>query len=158
MLTFEKGNLITMADAGKFNVIMHGCNCQGVMGTGIAAQIKKRYPEAYDEDWFYSERTENYDKLGNYTWCWTKTSPHVRVYNLYTQFEYNRGNQTTDHFNYLAFELILEKLDYHLPLYTKIGMPLIGCGRAGGNKERILKLIEEFALDRDVTIVLFDGE
>ena len=27
-----KGNLITMAKEGKFDVIVHGCNCYHVMG------------------------------------------------------------------------------------------------------------------------------
>ena len=28
-------------------IIAHGCNCMGVMGAGVALQIKKHFPEAY---------------------------------------------------------------------------------------------------------------
>ena len=34
------GNLITLALEGHFDVIVHGCNCFGVMGAGIAAQMQ----------------------------------------------------------------------------------------------------------------------
>ena len=29
--------------------IAHGCNCQGIMGAGIALEFKKRYPEMHQE-------------------------------------------------------------------------------------------------------------
>jgi O-acetyl-ADP-ribose deacetylase (regulator of RNase III) len=32
------------------NAIAHSCNCQNVMGAGIAKQIKDRYPQAYEAD------------------------------------------------------------------------------------------------------------
>jgi O-acetyl-ADP-ribose deacetylase (regulator of RNase III) len=32
----------------KSGLIVHGCNDQGVMGAGIAAQIKSRFPDAYE--------------------------------------------------------------------------------------------------------------
>jgi len=38
-----KGNLITLAKKGEFDVIVHGCNCLNVMGAGIAKQIKKTF-------------------------------------------------------------------------------------------------------------------
>lgn len=30
------GDLVEMADNGQFSLIVHGCNCQSVMGSGIA--------------------------------------------------------------------------------------------------------------------------
>jgi len=32
----------------KKGIIVHGCNCQGIMGGGIALEVKKRYPQAYE--------------------------------------------------------------------------------------------------------------
>ncbi len=45
-----KADLLTLAQNGILDVIVHGANCQCVMGAGIAAQIKKRFPEAYAAD------------------------------------------------------------------------------------------------------------
>ena len=44
------GNLLDMFDEGYFRIIGQGCNCFNTMGSGIAAQISKKYPQAYVED------------------------------------------------------------------------------------------------------------
>jgi O-acetyl-ADP-ribose deacetylase (regulator of RNase III) len=45
-----QGDLLNLASIGEFDVIVHGCNCHCTMGAGIAAAIKKRFPEAYAAD------------------------------------------------------------------------------------------------------------
>lgn len=45
-----KGDLIKLALDGRFDVIVHGCNCQCAMGAGIAKSIKETFPEAYKAD------------------------------------------------------------------------------------------------------------
>nr|WP_314489284.1 macro domain-containing protein [uncultured Kingella sp.] len=44
------GDLIALALAGEFDVIIHGCNCRHTMGAGIAKQIKAQFPAAYAAD------------------------------------------------------------------------------------------------------------
>jgi O-acetyl-ADP-ribose deacetylase (regulator of RNase III) len=39
------GDLIQLALNGEFDVIIHGCNCQCVMGKGIALSVKKYSPK-----------------------------------------------------------------------------------------------------------------
>lgn len=41
-----RGNLLALARSGRFDVIVHGCNCRHAMGAGIAKQIKDSFPEA----------------------------------------------------------------------------------------------------------------
>jgi O-acetyl-ADP-ribose deacetylase (regulator of RNase III) len=43
-IIYKTGNLL---DA-QTDVIAHQVNCQGVMGSGVAAEVKKRYPEAFN--------------------------------------------------------------------------------------------------------------
>ena len=45
MLKLKNGNILE-SDA---NIICHQVNCQGVMGAGLALQIRKRYPSAFEE-------------------------------------------------------------------------------------------------------------
>jgi len=45
MIVERTGDIFTTEAAA----IGHGCNCRGSMGAGIAAQIKKRYPAAFEE-------------------------------------------------------------------------------------------------------------
>ena len=44
------GDLIALAEAGQFDVIVHGCNCFHAMGAGVAAAIASRYPSALTAD------------------------------------------------------------------------------------------------------------
>ena len=137
-LKYTKGNLLDLAAAGEFDVIVQGCNCFNTMGGGIAREIKERYPLCAEIDGL-TERGE-YMKLGN--WTEFDTGKFV-IINAYTQYNMSRG---TDVFEYTAFQLILEKL---LFVYgdKRIGFPYIGMGLAGGNKDHILDMIEWFAED-----------
>ena len=45
-----RGNLITLAKQGEFDIVAHGCNCFCTMGAGIAKSIKQSFPEAYAAD------------------------------------------------------------------------------------------------------------
>lgn len=40
-----QGDLIALDMAGKFDVIVHGCNCFHAMGAGIAKTIATAFPE-----------------------------------------------------------------------------------------------------------------
>jgi hypothetical protein len=53
-------------------------------------------------------------------------------------------SQGNDVFEYTAFQLILEKLSFVYP-GKRIGLPYIGMGLAGGNKDTIIPMIEWFA-------------
>lgn len=159
MIKYIKGDLIDLALAGEFDLIMHGCNIWCTMGAGIAKQIRERIPEAYLADLETTEGDEN--KVGTYSYAIKKTTKkvlnqdsrfeykYVMVVNAYTQYTYSRSGVV---FSYDGFEKILKDIAISYPYY-KIGLPLIGCGLAGGNKERILKIIEDTIGHMDVTIV-----
>lgn len=151
MIKFVKGNLITMAKNGEFDVIIHGCNIWHAMGAGIALQIKKAFPEAYEAD--LKTLKGDTGKIGTYSIGYVDLEEDkvLCVVNAYTQEDYGPNG---DRFDYCGFEMILKRLKSQMR-DCRIGMPLIGCGLAGGNKERILGIIEEIIGDLDVTIVEF---
>lgn len=143
MLKHTKGNLLDLAEAGEFDVIVQGCNCFNTMGGGIAREIAERYPEVA----YVDSKTEkgDYHKLGN----WTSEvvirkngTVEFDVVNAYTQYNMSQG---IDVFEYVAFELILQKL-IHAYSDKRIGLPYIGMGLAGGDRELILAAIEWFAM------------
>jgi O-acetyl-ADP-ribose deacetylase (regulator of RNase III) len=135
-LKHTKGNLLDLAEAGEFDIVVQGCNCFNTMGGGIAREIRDRYPMAAEVD---NETLKgDYNKLGNYTTAFTGK---FLIVNAYTQYNMSRG---TDVFEYTAFQLILEKLTFAYP-GKRIGFPYIGMGLAGGNKDHILDMIEWFA-------------
>ena len=147
MLKHTKGNLIDLAEQGLFDVIVHGCNCQNTMGSGIAKEIRERCPQVYDVDNTYHRAIcidfdgQVIQKLGNYTVAYMDND--VTIINAYTQLHYlPRG---VDHFEYDSFNLILRKLLVGYP-DKRIGFPYIGMGLAGGDKDRIIAMIEDFAV------------
>lgn len=146
MLQLAKGNLINMAEQGLFDVIVHGCNCHNTMGSGIAKEIRERYQGAYDADTLATKQWNNpLAKLGNFSTYATvgKVRPFVIV-NAYTQLDYNKtGEEFTDRFEYESFYLILKKLEALGPV--NFGFPYIGMGLAGGDKDRIIAMLEDFA-------------
>ena len=144
MLKRIKGNLLDMADNGDFDIIIQGCNCFNAMGAGLAPQIAKRYPAAQDVD--NATVRGNIAKLGNWTMAWSSaydaTIKPFKIINAYTQYETSK--QGEDVFEYAAFELILRKLAHEYGRH-RFGLPYIGMGLAGGDKKRIMALIENFA-------------
>jgi O-acetyl-ADP-ribose deacetylase (regulator of RNase III) len=141
-LKHAKGNLLDLAEAGEFDVIFHGANCFNTMGGGIAREIRERYPEVAIVD--SKTVSGDYNKLGNWT---NETvirkngSVEFIVLNCYTQYNMSRGH---DVFEYAAFQLILQKIEKQYG-DQRLGLPYIGTGLAGGNKERIMAMIEDFA-------------
>ena len=140
MLKHTKGNLLDLAEAGEFDIVVQGCNCFCVMGGGIAREIRERYPMAAAMD---IETTRgDYTKLGNWTVGLNDlTDRKFVIINAYTQYNMSQG---TDVFEYTAFQLILKKLEHEFPT-SRIGLPYIGMGLAGGDKDIIIPMIEIFA-------------
>jgi O-acetyl-ADP-ribose deacetylase (regulator of RNase III) len=145
MLKHAKGNLIDLAEQGLFDVIVHGCNCQNTMGSGIAKEIRERYPQAYEAD---SAMIYTYQKpvlkLGNFSVAADNPiDPKFEIVNAYTQLHYLP--RSVDHFDYESFELILRKLAVISP-DARYGFPYIGMGLAGGNAIKIMTSLELFAM------------
>lgn len=132
-----KGDLLQLTEEGNFDVIVRGCNCFHKMGGGIARTIAQKYPSACQVD-RSSTNYGDYDKLGS--WSMFQFDKFIIV-NAYTQY---RPSNTEYVFEYTAFQLILQKLAHYFS-DKRIGFPYIGMDLAGGNSERILDMIEEFA-------------
>jgi len=141
MIKHTKGNLLDLAEAGEFDVVVQGCNCFNTMGGGIAREIRERYPHVARVDG--KTLRGDYNKLGNYTKAIVNGEDEHSfiVINAYTQFDMSKGE---DVFEYTAFQLILEKMVRLYGNYS-IGLPYIGMGLAGGDKDIIIPMIERFA-------------
>src|SRR5574344_1634321 len=138
------GDLIEMAEHGDFDVIVHGCNCFCTMGAGIALQIKHHFPEAYYADCDYSKKGDK-KKLGNYSCAYC--CKDITVVNAYTQYDF-RGRNNAD---YKAIRSVFSKIkhDFH---GKRIGYPLIGAGLAGGDWDKISKIIDKELEDEEHTL------
>lgn len=139
------GDLIKMAKSGRFEVIVHGCNCHRTMGAGIARQIAKEFPEAYDVD----QNTMN-NRLGQISIA--VIDDKLTVVNAYTQNNYSGPGVKAD---YAAIRSCFKKIKHSFS-GLKIGYPKIGAGLAGGDWEIISKIIDEELAGEDHTLVVYD--
>lgn len=137
-MQLEKGDLIRKAQAGEFDVIVHGCNCFCTMGAGIAKTIKQVFPATYqaDQETVVGDR----NKLGTYSAAQVEVQGKALVVvNAYTQFEWRGSGPKAD---YTAIRAVFRRVKQHYS-GKRIGYPAIGAGLAGGEWARIALIIDE---------------
>jgi O-acetyl-ADP-ribose deacetylase (regulator of RNase III) len=145
MIKYIQGDLFeTEAD-----IIAHGCNAQGVMGSGVAKTIRDKYPEAYHE---YRRWHEDYGlELGSVVWA---TSNKKHIANCITQEYYGRDGRV--YVDYLAVRNCMMKI-YLYSLTTpvlSVAMPRIGAGLGGGDWNKIEQIINEEFKDKEVLVYI----
>ncbi len=146
MITEVQGDLLT----SKSQVIAHQVNCQGVMGSGIAKQIKEKYPKVFGCYEFHCNVVEvRKELLGQCDLC--ENEPFY-IANLFGQYDYGTHKRMT---NYEAIYNALENLHkdmINLNL-TSVSFPYkMSCGLAGGDWHVVYAMIESIFKDMDVTI------
>lgn len=124
-----QGNLLDV-DHG---IICHQVNCKHVMGAGLAAQIRRKYPRHYGD---YVSRIPHLGGL-----CITQIDSDLYVVGIYGQDGYGRDKQYTQYPALKKGLAAVAKLgkEYSLPVYLPYG---IGCGLAGGDWSIVSKIIE----------------
>lgn len=151
MIYIKKGDLLE----SDCNVIIHQANCFTTMGSGIAKQIKAKYPEAYQADLNYHIPSGDMRRLGGFSVV--KTIDGKFVVNMYSQFRYGKGKLHTDYSAFQkALKIIMMSVLHSGIRPMKIGMPYnIGCGLAGGDWNRVLEIIDQVAEEKNMDIYLY---
>ena len=146
-----KGDLIELAKQGHFDIIAHGCNCFNTMRSGIAKSIINTWNGVDIID--KQTKKGDYNKLGNISVCPVQidNGEFIKVLNCYTQYNYGTDKVNV---NYDAIAMCMDKINHHYK-GKRIGLPLIGCGLAGGKWDIVKKIIGDRLIDLDVTIVKF---
>lgn len=147
MMKFEKGNIVT----GTYPIFCHQVNCRKRMRSGLARQIRNKYPEVYQE----------YMKIENpmlgYILPVFATDGRICI-NMFAQEGYGINKRYTD---YTAFKNCLKAItgfiaDHHIKDDIPIAFPYgIGCGLAGGDWYVIKGMLKDFSntIPNDVILV-----
>lgn len=149
MIQIKKGNIL---DASE-NIVCHQVNCRGVMGAGLALQIRIRYPEVYEEYSEWCRMMMPSKLLGR---CQVVMHSKYRyIANLYAQLNYGRGHCFI---NYKALKsAFVELLDYAQMYNFSIAIPYgIGCGLAGGDWPTVYDIIQDVFDIYDNDVVIYD--
>ena len=158
MVKVVNGNLLH----AKEDIIAHQVNCRGVMGAGLARQIKNSFPHAYQQ---YQRLCESYKEnpsklLGACQLVHEyREDYHVIIANLFGQDGYGYAGTHTDEpalreaFRSLAAKINTASVLSGTPTKS-VAMPWgIGCGLGGGHWPRVYEIIEqEFA---GIEVVLY---
>lgn len=139
------------------NLIIHQANCQHAMFSGIAAQIRKQFPEAVEADLKTIKGDEK--KLG--TFSFAKTKNGKMIVNMYSQFDVASPEKPRAT-NYEAMALALEKVKAALeksPNKYIIGIPaLIGSDRGGGDWRVVKAIIKSVFEKSDLDVRIYSFE
>lgn len=171
-----KGNLISLALEGAFDVIAHGCNCFNLQRAGIAAQMSTVFfTHAFPLE--ESILKGSIDKLGRIDfqkrrvgnrqsshrwnanmvyfntdfWLPKDQTKSLTVVNAYTQYE------PGPNLDIEALVLCMRKMN-HIFKGKHIGLPQIGCGIAAGSWDVVKFIIQKELKDCDVTVVIYNGK
>ena len=119
----------------KASYICHQVNCKGKMGSGVARQVKQRFPVAYKE---YVKKCRESDILGQIQ---IVKCGDVNICNMFAQDGYGyNGDRFT---NYDALKTCLDLLENVVPDGEVIAMPYgIGCGLGGGDWGIVYAMID----------------
>lgn len=143
-----KGDLLQYAKEGKFDLIVHGCNCYCTMGAGIAKTIKQEFPPAYQAD-LATEKGDK-GKLGSFSWAKVANeNGDLIIVNAYTQFDWHGSGLKAD---YQAIRKAFKQIKSDFS-GLRMGYPAIGAGLAGGDWKIISTIISEELQEEDHTFV-----
>ena len=104
---------------------------------------------------FYENDYTDYYKFSKEVYRKSLADLHIlTVINAYTQYHYGKNHKdgVDKPLDYEALTLCMQKINHTFP-GKHIGLPLIGCGLAGGDWERVKAIIQKELFAMDVTIV-----
>ena len=121
------------------SLVVHGCNAQGVMGSGVAKVVRNNFPAAYYE--YVRHHDEHGLKLGEV--ITVEVLPRRFISNAITQEFYGRDGRR--YVSYHAVRVcfgIVRKFAIENQIET-INYPMIGAGLGGGDWNEISAIINE---------------
>jgi O-acetyl-ADP-ribose deacetylase (regulator of RNase III) len=118
--------------------IAHGCNARGVMGKGVAKQVRDLYPKAYEEyRTLWLRNTALIVGSVQFVDCESKT-----IINAITQRDFAKAyNDPGRYVSYDAIAECMAAINKTIP-GQQLAMPQIGASLGGGNWEIIERIIE----------------
>lgn len=149
-ITYKQGNAVDALINGEIDVLLHVCNNKGVMGSGIALEIKNRIPDAY-------QAYKNHElvcglSVGDNSYAWLDSPEDSVVVNMIAQNGYGSGKRFLN-YGALANCLCDVRNTFEYEEVKAIGIPFkMGSDRAGGDWNIVLEMVEYFLKDFNVIV------
>ena len=138
------------------DIICHQVNCQGVMGAGLAKQIKNKYPIVFKH---YKNLVDDFDGKRSLMMGFIlpvyASIPKPIIINCFAQYSFGTDRRQTD---YAALKNCLISIIEYAKSFEKtpmIAFPYgMGCGLAGGDWKVVEPMINETFADYDGEILI----
>jgi O-acetyl-ADP-ribose deacetylase (regulator of RNase III) len=144
MIRTRRGDLLSVTDG----IIVHGCNALGLMGAGVAALIRVRWPQVYSD--YRQQHAGSGLQLGDV--IFTHVSPRLTVASAITQSRLRRfkGERVAD---LDAIEICFRQVAQLAAVQGRaVHFPAVGAGLAGGDWKEIEPRIARALGDIDGTL------
>lgn len=154
MIKYIKGDILNV----KEGIIVQQVNCMGVMGAGLAKQIKDKWPDIYDSYKTRIHNTRNTKELLGKT-LFNNVENNLFVASIFGQYYYGHQAKFTNYpalFKGLNFVAEISTAD-QIAVYIPKGL---GCGLAGGNWDFVEAYIQDLDLffDKKIEIIIVEKE
>lgn len=136
------------------DVICHQVNCRGEMNTGVAAQVRQRYPWVYaDYKYFVKNVYEDKHKLlGLATFSFIDETREI--VNIFAQYDFGYDGECYTDYNALE-EALNDIATEEMYQGRTIAFPYkMGCHRGGGDWNIVYKIIEDAFKDSDCEVLI----
>lgn len=151
MIKIIDGNLFD----SKANIIAHQTNTYGVMGSGVAAEVKRRYPHVFQS--YRKDYEDGKLKLGYVNFTTAKQDQVIA--NMCGQDNYGYDGKQYTSYDGLqkCFDEVVDYAHEAFDVKPMIAFPYkLSCCRGGGSWDIVYKMIEDTFKDFDVEIWRLD--
>lgn len=143
-IIYKTGNLLDATEPA----IVHGCNAQGVMGSGVAKAIRDKWPEVYE--------TYRLHHVTRRLWLGSVIrvrTPEFVILNAITQHQYGRDGS-----KYVSYDAVAEAFSRINEMGDgPVALPLIGAGLGGGKWSILSAIIEAECTSVQPVVYTLDG-
>lgn len=125
-------------------IICHQVNCQGVMGSGVAKEVRERYPVAYEH---YKKLCDKYKEHTDALLGDAQIVPADDAFSRYIANCFGQDKYGYDGAQYTSVDALkiafANVADVARKTHLKVAMPYkIGCCRGGANWNEVKKIID----------------
>lgn len=133
------------------NVLVHQVNAQGKFASGVAGQIRKKYPKVYKEYMDYCKGKDHPHTLMGDVQA-VEVGEKKYVANIFSQLNYGYDGQ-----RYTSYDSLYNGLLHIKSAAKKEGLSValpfgIGCGLGGGSWHVVYAMIEDIFQNYEATI------
>lgn len=153
MIEYVHGDVLNC----NVDICCHQVNCQGVMGIGLAKQVKTQFPLAYTEYKQLCNRYRPIELLGNTQFV---RCGNITIANMFGQNNYGRdscGYTDYEELDRCIYRVYRKCIEYN---YSVAFPYMLGCDHSGGDWEVVENIIKKYFEKTDIVckIVRFKND